>query len=434
MMKQILGTILALLLMAAPTGVAYGQGDRTSEASGFEVAVETVKLLGNYKDNTFGKLCKDAGFPIDSIKKHLEEIKKIIIPNQKDWKQAYGEKNTESLAWFVDICQKIKDKQKYDNPACKLFIHAYIPIAGIHLEASAEASQGEAPAETFEEEAPAENEHEETTAASSENTAPAAQARQSDLPALIQIHQQALQSDLTRLTHMLYLLLALGGITFIFLVALFFKRQRPAATYPKDPERGDQDANNYATTLVKQLSEKVQALEQTLKLLDEDVKARFPLPGTTQPVTTTTMPPSTPTYTQPLVEAAGSTVPPFTAPSAGFEAGTNNPPKSFTTLYVSVKAGEPNTLFKQTPILTRDHLYEIHLKSPDAQEGELHICPHIGPEFARKFINQRMQYLKPCEIVSLQNNAEKISMVSSGMVQKRGSEWIVTTSPKVTLM
>lgn len=430
MMKQILGTILALLLMAAPAGVAYGQGGTASDSTDFDVVLKTFGGLQKAK-NTFSDKCTKAKLTLDSIKNHLEDIQKEIEPDEGDWPQAYGKEHADSLSFFVNICREINKKSHYDNSACDKFIKAYIDnkIADIDSKKLAEAQENRPSSEKG-------NEVTTTTSSdSSEKNVPAAQARQSDLPALIQIHQQALQSDLTRLTHILYLLLALGGITFIFLVALFFKRQRPAGTYPKDPVRDDRDANNYAThTSVKQLGEKVQALEQTLKLLDGDVKARFPLPGTTRPVTTTTMPPSTPTYTQPPVAAAGSTVPPFTTPSAGFEAETNNPPTGFTTLYVSVKAGELNTLFKQTPIFAREHLYEIHLNSPDAQEGELHICPNISPEFARKFINQRMQYLQPCAIVSLQNNAERISMVSSGRVQKRGSEWIVTTPPEVRLI
>lgn len=425
MMKQILGTILALLLMATPAGVAYGQGDTASKAAGFDVVLKTLKNLRSNQQNTFKTLCEAEQLNRDTIKSHLNKIKP---KPDDDWKKVYGEENAKALGLFVETCRKIGEGNKYDDPACKQFIEAYIEnhIADIHLET---------PVETSEEEAPAENENTETTTASSENTAPEASVMQSDLPQLIQIHPEALQAELTRLTHILYILLALVGITFIFLIALFFKSQRPAGMYPKDPLRDDRDLDLYATNKsVKQIGEKVQALEQTLKLLDKDVKARLPLPGTTQSVATTTVPPLTPTPPQPDETPGAPTAPPFASSSAGSVAETNTPPKGFTTLYVSVKAGEPNTLFKQTPILTRDHLYEIHLKSPDAQEGELHICPNIGPEFARKFINQRMQYLQPCEILSALTNAEKICMVSCGVVQKRGSEWMVTTPPKVKLI
>lgn len=411
--------------MAAPAGVAYGRGDTASDTTGFAVALEKFTSLKNDKENSFIRKCDTVKVKPDSIKNHLENIKKDIKPNEEDWSQAYGKEYADSLSSFVNTCREI---EQYNNDACDKFIKAYIDnhIANIDIKKLAEAQEKRTSSE---------NETKETSPAPSETNASDSLATQSHTSPSNSTPYPALQSELTRLTHILYLLGALGGITFIFLLALFFKSQRPATTYPNDPLRDDRDANNYATSAsVKQIGEKVQALEQTLKQLNKDVKERFPLPAKTQPATTTTMPPSKSTYPQPNATSGARTTPPFVSPSAGSVAEPNTPPKGFTTLYVSVKAGEPNTLFKQTPILTREHLYEIHLKSPDAQEGELHICPHIGPEFARKFINQRMQYLKPCEILSALTNAEKISMVSSGVVLKRGSDWIVTTSPKVRLI
>ena len=410
--------------MAAPAGVAYGRGDTASDSTGFAVALKIFTSLKKTKGNSFIDKCKNAKFTPDSIENHLKNIKKDINPNEGEWLQAYGKEYADSLSFFVNTCREI---EQYNSDDCGKFIKAYIDnnIANIDIKNL----------EKEKKRTSSENESKETSPAPSETNASDFLVTQSHTSQSNSTPYPALQSELARLTHILYLLGALGGITFIFLLALFFKSQRPAATHPNDPVRDDRDGNDCATNNSnEQIGEKVQALEQTLKQLNKDVKERFPLPAKTQPATTTTMPPSKSTYPQPNATSGARTTPPFVSPSAGSVAEPNTPPKGFTTLYVSVKAGEPNTLFKQTPIFARDHLYEIHLKSPDAQEGELHICPHIGPEFARKFINQRMQYLKPCEILSALTNAEKISMVSSGVVLKRGSDWIVTTSPKVRLI
>lgn len=430
-MKQILFTMLALLLAATSLGIAARQAESTGALPDFGVVVEAADGLRKTQDNNFSQLCKDAGFNRDTILKDLHIMPSLINRLEADqW-----EKHSQMAGYFnslIAVCREINESKTYNDAACRKFLTAYASgrISAIDLEKLLEAQKeqaGQDEPRTQEGEAFSEPEKQEAHSGVTRDTL-------QELAALTSSYK-TLESEIIRLSRILWGVGMLAGMSFICLIVLLRRSKHQRESYPQTKDEEDERiSEKYATQIsVNRLDGRVHTLEQdngvlkhttsqlthSVEDIQKNLSSRLGREGFTGVPEGGGEPPVTP--------------PVISSPPYGLPVQSSPQPRP-EVIYVIVNAEKPKALCKQSLVRSYEHLYEIHPESSPASSGEVHICQDIRPEFARKFIDQRMQYLQICEVVSATGNPQRIVMISPGKAFKNGNEWIVTTPPKVQLV